>query len=452
MSNERLIGKLRSALSFLNSRYRLRFTRREQLEAWQAQQLKHFLKDVLPTAERFKDHQYTHLADFPLMDKATMMSDFAAYNTRGLGLDQVLPVARRAEESRDFSPTLGDITVGLSSGTSGNQGVFLVSSLERQRWAGILLARTLPGRFLPRLLCFWQAPLRIAFFLRANSRLYTTLSSRRIDFVFHDLTRGLEASLERLQAQNPDVLVAPATVLRGLAEASLNGRLSIRPTHILSVAEVLESTDADAVLKAFGVMPQQIYQASEGFLGYTCEQGTLHLNESHLHIEPEWLDAEHTRFQPIITDFSRRTQMIVRYRLNDVLRVSEAPCACGRVERAIAAIEGRADDILWLPDVAGRQLRALYPDVLRRTLLMHGAKLQEYEIHQTRLNWQINIQAYGDHDALCKAISENLHQLCAGQGMRPPEFIFGHWQAPPPHVKRRRLKLLQLPEGLPCAY
>ncbi|WP_109511751.1 F390 synthetase-related protein [Pseudomonas ovata] len=452
MSNEGLSATLRSVLSFLDSRYRLRFTRREHLQAWQARQLTYFLETVVRQSARFKDHRFTHLADFPLMDKTTMMNDFAAFNTCGLGLDQVLSVARQAEQSRDFSPTLGTITVGLSSGTSGHQGVFLVSALERQRWAGILLARTLPARFLPRLLCFWQAPLRIAFFLRANSRLYTTLSSRRIDFAFHDLTLGLDAAFKRLEAQNPDVLVAPATVLRGLAEAVLHGRLRLRPSHIVSVAEVLESTDTDAVLKAFGVMPRQIYQASEGFLGYTCEQGTLHLNESHLHIEPQWLDDQHTRFHPIITDFSRRTQMIVRYRLNDVLHVSEVPCACGRVERAIAFIEGRADEVLWLPDLEGRQLRALYPDVVRRTLLMHGAALQEYEIQQTNLNWQINVQASADHDALCQAIDESLRQLCARQGVKPAHMRFGHWQAPPAHVKRRRLKLLQLPEGLPCVY
>jgi len=452
MSSERLIGALRSALSFIYSRYRLRFTRREQLEAWQAKQLKHFLQRVLPKSQRFKDLTVTDLSDLPLMDKATLMDDFAGFNTRGLSLEQVLPVARQAEDSRDFSPTLGDITIGLSSGTSGNQGVFLVSALERQRWAGILLARTLPRHLLPRLLCPWRAPLRIAFFLRANSRLYTTLASRRIDFAFHDLTLGLDASLERLNTQRPDVLVAPATVLRGLAEAALAGRLTIHPTHILSVAEVLESADADAVHAAFGVAPQQIYQASEGFLGYTCEQGTLHLNESHLHIEPDWLDAEQIRFQPIITDFSRRTQMIVRYRLNDILRVAKTPCACGRVERAIASVEGRADDVLWLPDLAGRQLLALYPDVLRRALLMYGATLQEYEIHQQGLHWQINLRTADDHANLCVALSASLRALCARQGLQPPALSFGHWQAPPPHAKRRRLKLLQLPEDLPCTY
>lgn len=452
MNSERLIGTLRSAASFLLSRYALRFQRRDRLQAWQARRLKHFMAKVMPRGQRFRHLRASDLQSLPIMDKATLMNDFAAFNTRGLSLEQVLPVAIAAEQSRDFSPTLGDITVGLSSGTSGAQGVFLVSSVERQRWAGILLARTLPRALLPRLLCPWLAPLRIAFFLRANSRLYTTLASRRIDFAFHDLTLGLPASLERLNQQDPDVLVAPATVLRGLAQAARAGHLSIRPRHILSVAEVLESADAEAVYSAFGLHAQQIYQASEGFLGYTCEAGTLHLNESHLHIEPQWLDTGKTRFQPIITDFSRRTQLIVRYRLNDILRVASAPCPCGRAERAIAAVEGRADEILWLPSLDGEHLAALYPDVLRRCLLMLGPTLEEYEIRQQGRHWQVNLLTPGDYPDLCQRLSAALGELCTQQGLQAPTLSFGHWQPPPPQAKRRRLQMLQAPEGLPCVY
>jgi hypothetical protein len=51
------------------------------------------------------------------------------------------------------------LTVGLSSGTSGNRGVFLVSRAERLRWAGILLGRALPGHLLKRLLSPWTPPL-----------------------------------------------------------------------------------------------------------------------------------------------------------------------------------------------------------------------------------------------------------------------------------------------------
>ncbi|WP_263262523.1 F390 synthetase-related protein [Pseudomonas sp. RIT-PI-S] len=452
MSSDRLCGLLRSALSFIQARYRLRFTSREQLEGWQARRLRYFLRHVVPRAERFRQSQATRLADLPIMDKTTLMADFAGFNTLGLSLDNVLALARQAEASRDFSTTLNGVTVGLSSGTSGNQGVFLVSPAERQRWAGILLARALPSRLLGRLLCPWRAPLRIAFFLRANSRLYETLASRRIDFAYYDLTLGLQASLARLAAQRPDVLVAPATVLRGLAEAALAGRLAIAPSHILSVAEVLEADDARRVHQAFGVAPRQLYQASEGFLGYTCERGTLHLNEAHLHIEPDWLDPERTRFQPIITDFSRHTQLIVRYRLNDVLRIAASPCACGRAERAIAAVEGRMDDILWLVDRDGPRLRALYPDVVRRALLLQGDALQEYSIEQRGLRWHVGVQGAGDHMALCQGLTAAIYQLCDQHGLCPPELSFGQWQAPPPQAKRRRLKVLERPQGLPCTY
>ena len=38
----------------------------------------------------------------------------------------------KSEENRDFSPTIKGITVGLSSGTSGNRGVFLASEKEAE--------------------------------------------------------------------------------------------------------------------------------------------------------------------------------------------------------------------------------------------------------------------------------------------------------------------------------
>ena len=89
---------------------------------------------------------------------------------------------------------------------------------------------------------------------------------------------------------------------------------------------------------------------------------------------------------------------------------------------------------------------------MRRALLMHGTALQEYEIHQQGLHWQVNLLARDDHASLCQALTDSFQALCADHALQPPRLSFGHWQAPPPHAKRRRLKLLQLPEGLPCAY
>ena len=179
------------ATQFAHTRWALDFRDRGKLEVWQQRQLKRFMRDIIPLAPRYKNYSTAALADLPIIDKSQMMGDFAACNTRGVQLDHAFEIAMRAEESRDFSPMLGDLTVGLSSGTSGNRGVFMVSRAERMRWAGILLARALPPHLLGKILAPWKPPLRIAFFLRANSNLYTTLNSRRIAFSFYDLLEGV---------------------------------------------------------------------------------------------------------------------------------------------------------------------------------------------------------------------------------------------------------------------
>lgn len=430
------LDPLRMAGHFARTRWWLNFRERGQLENWQHAQLRRFLREVLPLAPRYQGVRTTTLADVPCMDKASMMADFAGGNTRGISLDQALSLALAAEQSRDFSAKLGDLTVGLSSGTSGNRGVFLVSDAERVRWAGILLARVMPPHLLPQLLSPWQPPLRIAFFLRANSNLYTTLNSRRIDFVFYDLLQGTESALPQLNIQQPDILVAPASVLSGLVTEVQAGRLRIRPRHIISVAEVLERGDADALQSVFGVIPHQIYQATEGFLGYTCPAGTLHLNETFVHIEPDWLDA--TRFQPVITDFSRHTQLIVRYRLNDILRVADQPCICGRAERAIAAIEGRADEVLWLPARDNHQIVAIYPDALRRAMLLTAVR--EYQLTQHAMLWHIGILP--NDQQTVTSVKHALAQLWQTLGVQAPNVQFGDWQPPATGAKRRRIHVV----------
>lgn len=447
---ERLRSVLRVAGSFIHSRWWLRFSDRRRLEAWQARQLRRFLRETAPQAPRLRAFRGLPLERWPEMDKALLMSEFGACNSRGIELQPALEVALKAEQSRDFSPQLGELTVGLSSGTSGHRGVFLVSREERERWAGTLLARTLPTGLLGHLLP-WRPPLRIAFFLRANSRLYTTLSSRRIDFVFHDLLLGLDAALGKLEGQQPHVLVAPATVLRGLAELQASGRLNIAPRHLVSVAEVLEEEDARRIEQVFGRRPAQIYQASEGFLGYSCEHGNLHLNESHLLIEPQWLDNQQRRFQPLVTDFSRTTQIIVRYRLNDILQLAPEPCPCGRAERTLAAIEGRADEVLWLPALDGRGLRPLYPDLLRRAVATAATQLEQWRICQDGMDWQLQLQA-AQHDAAEAALRQALTRFFQQQQVQPATLHVSQWQADAPGAKRRRLLLQRRPEGTPCTY
>ena len=271
---------------------------------------------------RFYPHS-TSLNDYPVIDKRIFMQHFEDINAYGIGREEALAVALKAEESRDFSPVLRtasgrEITVGLSSGTSGSRGIFLVSPEESALWAGYMLRRMLPRPYLARH--------SIAFFLRANSNLYTAVRNPLIRFEFYDLMRGLDEHVPRLNAQNPSILIAPAQVLQQLA---LRADVSVRPKRTVSVAEVLEPQVRTLVERRFGSPVHQIYQCTEGFLAHTCRYGSLHLNEDMVYIEKDWIDEGSGRFAPVITDFNRKSQPVIRYRLDDVLVADGTPCPCG---------------------------------------------------------------------------------------------------------------------------
>jgi len=452
-----LVSPVISAAAFARFRWGLRFADRAALLRFQERRLASFLRRALPRAPFYRRWAGQPLAALPIVDKATVLGDFAAFNTRGVELEQALAEGLRAERSRDFRPTLDGLTVGLSSGTSGTRGVFLVSPGERARWAGVLLARLLSGGSLRQLLDVRRKPLRVAFFLRANSNLYETVASRRLDFTYHDLLEPLESHQERLNGRPPDLLVAPPTVLRRLAEAAAAGALRIAPRQILSVAEVLEPDDERRIAAVFGVPVGQVYQCTEGFLGASCPAGRVHLNEELLHVEPEWLDAGRRRFQPIVTDFSRTAQLIVSYRLDDVLLAAEGPCPCGRPSLSLEAIEGRADDVLWAAPAGqpqGAPLSPVFPDVLRHAFARaDGAGvLRDYRLEQHGGDWQIRLDAPESviEDAKI-AVRGELADLARGLGLRLPDLHFEPWREEPLTLKRRRIRCLRKPpeEGAP---
>ncbi|CAI2442969.1 F390 synthetase-related protein [Serratia proteamaculans] len=350
---------------------RLTFDDRQSLEAYQARRLKRFARRVLTKSPYFSRFNRQAIATWPQMDKALMMEQFDQMNTAGLQRDQLLACARRSEQQRDFSPKIGKYSVGLSSGTSGQRGIFVVSPHEQSVWAGGMLAKMLPeGLF---------AGERVALFLRADNNLYHSVNNRWLSLEFYDLFAPFAEQLSRLEQQAPTIIVAPAQVLRALALAVLAQQIRLEVKKVISVAEVLEEQDRQLLAQVFPAVGE-VYQATEGFLAATCAHGTLHLNEEFLHIEPQWIDEQ--RFTPLITDFTRSTQPIVRYRLDDVLVRQTEPCPCGQPSMAIARIEGRRDDQLILPDAFG-QPQVVFADLCSRAIANALPLTSDYRLVQS---------------------------------------------------------------------
>lgn len=382
---------------------------------------------------------------FPVIDKEMMMNHFDELNTVGLSRDQAMDAALQAEQTRDFKPMVNGVTVGLSSGTSGNRGLFIVSEREQAAWSGTVLAKMLPGGLLQHE--------KIAFFLRANSNLYESVKRGRLQFKYFDLLDPLERLVQQMESYRPGIWIAPASMLRLLAEAYVSGSLTARPRKLISVAEVLDPLDRCYIEGAFGQIVHQAYQCTEGFLGATCVHGTIHLNEDIVYIEKEYIGLNTRRFVPIITDFSRSSQPIVRYRLNDILTEASAPCPCGSVFTAIERIEGRCDDMIYLPHMEHGEPVAVFPDFITRAVIAVSADIKHYRVVQTgphhlEISYQRGHQeARGDvlleertKAPITEQIKSQIAALCDRIDCVMPELRFVPYEHTPGAVKLRRVE------------
>lgn len=423
---------------------RVRYGRRpgspDELRRWQQQRLRRYARRAGRVFAFYRPWADQPLEQWPVLEKSEYLAQFAGLNAYGLPLAECLAVARAAEASRDFAASRlpRGLSVGLSSGTSGQQGVFLVSRRERLAWAGTILAKALPGGL--------RRPARIALFLRANSPLYETIGSRHIRFAYFDLTRPLPQLRQELAAFGPTVLVAPAYVLRLLAEAETQSPSGVAPTLIYSAAEVLEDEDQAVIERAFGQPVRQIYQAAEGFLGISCAHGRLHLNEELLHVEREYLPGGTGRFMPIITDFTRSTQAIIRYRLNDVLLEAAGPCPCGSPCTSLIRVEGRGDDVFVLPTAAGPPV-PVFPDFIRSAVLQSSPHILDFRCVQTAPDAVTLWLHTSTPEATTAGLlaTEALTALWTRHGATAPQLTLQTWETlPTADLSRKRRRVQRL--------
>ncbi|AEI47702.1 F390 synthetase-related protein [Runella slithyformis] len=366
--------KLQILYFLLKNKLRGTFRERGQLVRFQEKAWTRFARTVLPTSAFYRSYAHLPLREFPLIHKEVFMQHFDEINTVGIPRTQAMQTALQAEESRDFASEINGITVGLSTGTSGKRGLFLASQTERAQWVAMVLHRVVKWSVFRRQ--------KVAFFLRANSNLYSSVQSSVLAFHFFDIFRKTEELVAELGYLQPDIVAAQPSLLRHLAEAQRAGNLSITPQQIISFAEVLHDDDRRIVEQTFGIPITEVYQCTEGFLGVSCAYGTLHLNEDVAVFEKKYV-GDH-RFIPIVTDFTRTSQPIIRYEMTDILTERTVPCPCGSVLLGIERIEGRTDDVLSFEREG--KIISVFPDTLVRKIARVTDDFSRYCIRQMAEN------------------------------------------------------------------
>jgi putative adenylate-forming enzyme len=275
--------------------------------------------------------------------------------------------------------------------------------------------------------------------------LYESVRGGKLQFQYFDLLEGMEQHVKRLNAYRPGIWVAPPSLLRLLAGQKRKGLLTAQPHRLISVAEALDPVDAEMIRETFGLPIHQVYQCTEGFLANTCRHGTLHLNEDIVHIEKMYVpgDPSKRKFVPIVTDFSRSTQPIIRYRLNDVLTEAAAPCPCGSVFTAIERIEGRCDDIFYMETAVGEGLVPIFPDYITRAIIAASPAIEQYRAIQygeAELEIQLLLAAGTASGAVEQQVRASIEALLDRLSCRKPRLTFAAYSFNAGTHKLRRVE------------
>jgi|SRR5579871_768404 len=368
------------ALSALGERARLKAR-----ERWSRDRLRSFQAAALG---RLRRHAYTNspfysrfhaglerapLSALPVLTKQALMENFDNLVTdRGVRLADVKAFVA---ERRPGERYLGRYWVTSTSGTSGRPGLFLLdrgewvlelaTALRAFEWAGLRLG---PMR---------QA--RVAQITSTNPSHLSTQGGRSMaswwmpTLVF-DASEPLPSVVERLNAWRPEMLWAYASIIRALAEEQLAGRLEITPRSVLSASELLTPGIRELAVRAWGNVVFDTYATTDcGGLGAECEaHHGLHLMDDLAIVEP--VDRNNAPVPPgvfadklLVTVLGSRTQPLIRYTLDDSVRLSRDACPCGRPFRLIEAIQGRIEEVLTFPAVAGGEV-AVHPIVFSNVM------------------------------------------------------------------------------------
>lgn len=401
---------------------------REHLERYQAeavQQLRAHAYARSPFYRRF--HAGLESAPFealPVLTKSLVMAHFDELVTDdAVRLATVQAHMQASDAGSAEDPLQGRYWVSATSGSTGQPGLFvfsrdewltvLASFARAHEWAGVQIN--------------WRHRMRMASVASTNrwhmsTQVGASLASWWMPALRLAATDSLDDMVEALNGCRPDMLVAYPSVARVLAEEQLAGRLKIAPHLVFTSAEVLTTQTRQRITDAWGHSPFNQYAATEtgGIAAECAHHHGLHLFEDLVLVEivdddyrPVPDGAAGSRL--LVTTLFSRTQPLIRYEITDQLTLAADPCVCGRPFRVVAAVAGRAEDVLQLPAHAGGSV-TVHPLVFHE--LLDPTPVSGWQVVQTPTGLEVLLSGSAAAElavGLAAAVQRRLEDMGAAQ-------------------------------------
>ncbi len=275
----------------------------------------------------------------------------------------------KAEEflSEEFDPgklLLGSYTALTTSGTSGKP-MIMIRDGYHNTVHGAMMQLRLMGGLDPSLMnpanCHFASIICTTGPVSSNSsflRMKKSNPAYENNMIAISVLDPIDDIVSKLNDFRPNVLTGYPSVLAVLAGEQQAGRLNIQPKVLACSAEVLTNYNFHLLRDVFQCPILNNYCSTEGGeLAMSCPEGNLHINTDWVIIEPVDKDGKPVEEGALsdgvlVTDLSNFVQPVIRYHINDQVRISHDACPCGKNMPTIEIL-GRMDDLFIF---AGRKI------------------------------------------------------------------------------------------------
>ncbi len=172
---------------------------------------------------------------------------------------------------------------------------------------------------------------------------------------FHLGKKTLPDYVMLIKKFKPKALWGFPSMLHVLARYILSNDFRVGINAIFTSSETLFSWQKETIEKAFSCKVFDFYGSNEGVISAAqCPEGNYHINceVGVLEVvdnEGRNVDDGHVGYV-VATGLHHYAMPLIRYKLGDLVRLSNNPCRCGRTLPVIESIEGRTDDIIVTSD------------------------------------------------------------------------------------------------------
>ena len=318
------------------------------------------------------------------VDKSTIMDNFHGVVTYPfLNLDKL---EKHMISTPPGTKYKNKFTTIHTSGSSGKIGIFVYDSLAWDTLKALILARCTDFKLsLKRK--------RMAFIGAidghyAGVTLASDFPKIMTAYTGVSVNDPIDKTISHLNKFYPDDIRGYPSGLEILASEQLAGRLSIKPTNIVSSAEPLGTKTKKLIEETFGITPYNFYAVSESIgIAQDCEEH----NGMHVFNDQYVLEVVDDDDIPVeigkpgnvlLTNLYNRCQPLIRYKMNDIATYDEDECDCGSPFPLLKNVEGRREETIWVENGSGGY-EILHPSLFVEFFLTGLHRLQ---IHQKKRN------------------------------------------------------------------